>query len=141
MSYHFSHSFKEPQTKKEKLRAARQCFITALIFGAVTIALAGWSYLHLKKQAERSKALAESSKKNEELFRELARSQGAKPKPSPADEPPATKSGGSFNATPYVAPIVSAVVSLLMFCLGISYTAKAREMPETPENRERERGI
>jgi hypothetical protein len=43
LSYHFSHSSKEPKTKKEKLRAARKYFVTALILGVVTIAFAGWA--------------------------------------------------------------------------------------------------
>ncbi len=137
MGYHFSHSSKEPQTKKEKLRAARQYFVTALIFGALTMVFAGWAYLHLKAQAERSKAQAESSKKNQELFRDLARSQGAQPQPSPVNELPTTKSGGSGNTETFIAPVISGVVSLLMFCMGVSYAAQARQMPDTPENRER----
>ncbi len=130
MGYHFSHSSKEPKTKKEKLRAAKQYFVAALIFGAVTIALAGWAYMHLKEQAKRSKAQAESSKKNEELFRDIARTQGSKTQPSPVNEPPAARSGGSVNPVAFIVPLISGAVSLLMFCIGIFYTVKARQMPD-----------
>lgn len=135
MGYHFSHSYKVPKTKKEKLQAAKQNFVAALIFGALTIVFAGWAYLYLKEQAESSKAQAESSKKNEDLFRDLARSQGAKPqpKPSPANEPPATQSNGSVNAAAYITTAVAGVVSLLSFCMGVLNTVKARQMPEERE--------
>jgi hypothetical protein len=77
------------------------------------------------------------------LYRDIVRSQGKTPRetPSSANETPATVSSGSGSITAYVPPMIAGAVSLLMFGMGILYTVEARRMPETPENRKRERSI
>jgi Flp pilus assembly protein TadB len=139
MSYHFGYSPKAPQTKKEKSQAAKQFFVAALIFAAAAAAFAGWGYRQMKKEDEKSKAIAQSQKKNEQLYRDIVRSQGKTPRetPSSANETPATASGYSGSISSYIPPMIVGAVSLLMFGMGILYTVEARRMPDAPENRER----
>jgi hypothetical protein len=138
MSYHFARSFKLPKTKKEKLRAAKQYFVCALLFGSIACALIGWDYWQQKKQAELLKIRAEPSKVEDELIRDLVRTQRGGTQqtqtPSPVKEPPTEKRYVLGETVPIILPILFGSVSLLNIFMGALYAVESSRMTETIES-------
>lgn len=138
MSYHHTRGFKAPKTKKEKLRAAKQYFVCALLFGAIACALIGWDYWQQKKQAELSKVRAEHSKVQDELIRDLVRTQKGETQqtqtPLPVKEPPVEKGYVLGETMPIILPILFGLVSLLNIFMGALYAVESSRMPEKIES-------